>query len=81
MHVETGQDQGGDALAQAQPLITCFEQHRAPVGAAMWLIKLRHHRLIEKLRKHDTLSCGTFCHAKVSSLVHYALSQDVCTNL
>ena len=66
----------GDAFGQLQPLIARLEQHRAAVRAAVRLIELRHQRLLEQLRKHDTLSCGTFSHAKVSWLVHYALSQE-----
>ncbi len=27
------------------------------------LIELRHQLLLKQLGKHDTLSCGTFCHA------------------
>jgi len=66
----------GDALGQPQPLVARLEQHAAAVATAVRLIELRHHRLVEKLRKHDTLSCGTFSHAKASLLVHYALSQE-----
>src|SRR5678816_3156845 len=67
---------GRHALGQLQPLVTRFEQHRAAVRAAMRLIELHDQRLIEELRKQDTLLCGTFSHAKASSLVHYALSQE-----
>ena len=42
----------------------------------MRLIELHDQRLIEQLRKQDTLLCGTFSHAKASRLVHYALSQE-----
>jgi hypothetical protein len=71
----------GNALGQAQPLITRFEQHRPTVGAGSRLVELPYHGLLQKLSEQNTLLCGSFSHARASVLVHYALLKNVCTRL
>lgn len=58
------------SFGQPQPLIARLEQHRAAIGTAMRLIKLRHHALAEQRREQNTLCCAIVSHAKAPSLVN-----------
>jgi hypothetical protein len=43
-------------LRQPEALIDPLEQHRAPIGAAVLLVQLGHHRLASEMRKQNTPS-------------------------
>ncbi len=69
----------GDALGQSQPCIARFQQHCAAIGAAVRLIKLRHQRLVEQIRKQYTLCCAIVSHARASSMVLTLSDNSACT--
>lgn len=51
-------------IGQAQPPVARLQQDRAAVGAGMFLVKLRDDRLVQEIRKQNTLSCDIVAHAK-----------------
>ncbi len=51
---------------QSVTLLSCLQQHRATIGTALPLVKLKHHRLGKNLWKQQTLCRARIVQAKAS---------------
>src|SRR5271154_5267135 len=56
-------------LGQTQPPVARLQQDRSAIGTGVLLVKFSDDRLVEKIRKQNTLSCAIVIHAKASFML------------